>query len=152
MKKITFLFTLLILTQSCGFSPIYVSKDNINFNIEIITYKGDQELNNYIDIGLKKYVSKNSNNKTFKISTISSYTKQAQSRDAKGNTQSFKVGTSVTFMVTEDDQTLNFSYTEQADLNNSNDTFELNSYENTIKQNFASSIVEKLVLDLLNRK
>ena len=151
MKKIAFLLTLLISFQSCGFTPVYVSNNSINFQIKSIAYEGDQELNNYINISLKKYISKNSDNAGFAISAATKYTKEAQSKDKKGNTQSFKVKSSVTFLVTGNNQTFNFTYTEQSDLNNSDDTFELKSYENSIKQNFASSMVEKLLLDLSNR-
>ena len=152
MKKISFLLVLLILIQSCGFTPVYVSNDRVNFNIASVTYEGDQELNNYIKIGLKKYNSKNSDNTKFKISAKTNYTKQAQSKDSKGNIQSFKVKSSVTFLITGNNQTFDFFYTEQSDLNNSDDTFELKSYENSIKQNFASSMIEKLILDLSNRQ
>ena len=151
MKKISFLFVLIISIQGCGFTPVYVSNENINFRIESINYEGDQELNNYINIGLKKYISKESNVKNLKISTKSNYSKQALSKDAKGNIQSFKVESSATFRVTINDQTFDLIYSEQSDMNNSDDTFELKSYENSIKQNFASSMVEKLILDLSNR-
>ena len=152
MKKISFLFVLIISIQGCGFTPVYVSNENINFRIESINFEGDQELNNYINIGLKKYISKESNVKNLKISTRSSYSKQALSKDAKGNIQSFKVESSTTFRVTINDQTFDLIYSEQSDMNNSDDTFELKSYENSIKQNFASSMVEKLLLDLSNRQ
>ena len=152
MKKIAFLLTLLISFQSCGFTPVYVSNDNINFQIKSVTYEGDQELNNFINIGLKKYISKNSDKADFTISTTTKYTKEAQSKDTKGNTQSFKVKSTVTFLVTNNNQTFNFIYAEQSDLNNSDDTFEIKSYENSIKQNFASSMIDKLLLDLSNRQ
>ena len=151
MKKISFLLFLIIFIQGCGFTPVYVSNENINFRIESINFEGDQELNNYINIGLKKYISKESNVKNLKISTKSSYSKQAQSKNAKGNIQTFKVESSTTFRVTINDQTFDLVYSEQSDMNNSDDTFELKSYENSIKQNFASSMVEKLILDLSNR-
>ena len=143
---------LIISIQGCGFTPVYTSNDNVNFKIESVTFEGDQELNNYMNIGLKKYISKDSNNSNFKISAISSYSKQVQSRDAKGNIQSFKVESSATFKVTRNNKTLNLLYSEQSDLNNSDDTFELKSYEDSIKQNFASSMVEKLLLDLSSRQ
>ena len=152
MKKISFLFLLIISIQSCGFTPVYISNDNVNFKIESVTFEGDQELNNYIKIGLKKYISKKSSNSNYKISSYSGYSKQAQSKDAKGNIQSFRVESSITFKVTRNNQTFDLTYSEQSDLNNSDDTFELKSYENSIKQNFASSMVEKLLLDLSNRQ
>ena len=152
MKKISFLLVLIILIQGCGFTPVYVSNDNINFRIESVASEGDRELNNYINIGLKKYISRNSDNKDYKIYFLSNYSKQAQSKDAKGNTQSFRVESSITFKVTRNNQTFDLTYSEQSDLNNLDDTFELKSYENSIKQNFASSMVEKLLLDLSNRQ
>ena len=151
MKKISFLLFLIIFIQGCGFTPVYVSNENIDFKIESVTFEGDQELNNYINIGLKKYISKDSSNSNYKISSVSKYSKQAQSKDAKGNIQSFKVESSITFKVTRNNQTFDLTYSEQSDLNNLDDTFELKSYENSIKQNFASSMVEKLLLDLSNR-
>ena len=151
MKKINFFLTLLILIQGCGFTPVYISNDSVNFNIENVTYEGDQELNNYIKIGLKKYNSKNSDNANFKISAKTNYTKLAQSKDTKGNTQTFKVQSTVAFLVINNNQSFKLIYSEQSEMNNSDDTFELNSLENTIKQNFASSMVDKLILDLSSR-
>ena len=151
MKKISFLLMLIISIQGCGFTPVYTSNDNVNFKIESATFEGDQELNNYVNIGLKKYISNDTSNSNYKISSVSKYSKQAQSKDAKGNIQSFKVESSITFKVTKNNQTFDLTYSEQSDLNNSDDAFELKSYENSIKQNFASSMVEKLLLDLSNR-
>ena len=151
MRKIIFLLIISISTQSCGFTPVYNSKNN-TFDIKSISYQGDQELNNYINIGLKRYITNNSDNANLVISAITNYSKQIQSKDTKGNTQSFKLGGSVTFSITQNDQIFNFTYTEQSNLDNSDDTFELKSYENSIKQNFASSMVEKLILDLSNRQ
>ena len=151
MKKINFFLTLMIFIQGCGFTPVYVLNDNINFSIKSITFEGDQELSNFININLKKYINKNNQGDNFKISSIAKYTKETQSKDTKGNAQSFKVKGSVTFLITGKNQTFSLVYSEQSDLNNSNDTFELDSYENSIKQNFASSIVEQLILDLSNR-
>ena len=152
MKKISFLLMLIISIQGCGFTPVYISNDNANFKIESVTFEGDQELNNYIKIGLKRYISSKSSNSNYKISSLSRYSKQAQSKDAKGNIQSFRVDCFITFKVTKNNQTFDLTYSEQSDLNNSDDTFELKSYESSIKQNFASSIIEKLLLDLSNRQ
>ena len=152
MKKISLLLVLIISIQGCGFTPVYVSSENVNFKIESITFEGDQELNNYINIGLKRYISKKSSNSNYKISSLNRYSKQAQSKDAKGNIQSFRVESSIIFKVTRNNQTFDLTYSEQSDLNNLDDTFELKSYESSIKQNFASSMVDKLILDLSSRQ
>ena len=152
MKQIVLLVTLLFAVLGCGFAPVYESNNLVDFQIKSVNYEGDQELNDYINIGLKKYIKKNDENSIFKISTITKYTKTTQSKDAKGNIQSFNVEGIVTFIVTGNNQNLKFTYSEQSTLNNSDDTFELNSYENSIKQNFASSMVEKLILDISSRQ
>lgn len=152
MKKIAFLLTFLITIQGCGYTPAYVSNGNLDFKIKSINYEGDQELNHYISIRLKRYVSKNSNNSGLKISAKTDYKKHAQSRNEKGNITSFKAQSSVTFLVNADNQTFNFIYYEQSDLNNLDDTFELKLYEKSIKQNFAFNMVEKLKFDLFNNQ
>ena len=152
MKKIVLFLSLLILIQNCGFTPVYVSNKNVNFEIKEINFKGNQELNNFINIGLKRYITKNNQKNSFKISAITDYNKEIQSKDTKGNAQSFKVKGSVTFIVTGNNKKFNFIYSEQADINNIEDTFELNAYESSIKQNFASSMVDKFILDLSNKQ
>ena len=152
MKKIVLFISLLILIQNCGFTPVYVSNKNVNFEIKEINFKGNQELNNFINIGLKKYITKNNQKNSLKISVITDYIKEIQSKDTKGNAQSFRAKGSVTFIVTRNNKKFNFIYSEQADINNIEDTFELNSYESSIKQNFASSMIDKLILDLSNKR
>ena len=150
MKKIILLLLLSSLTVGCGFTPVYVLNDSVNFRIKNVTFEGDEELNNFINIGLKKYAL-NNNKIGYNISTDTVYEKKILSKDTKGNAQSFKLKVVVNFIVTANNQSTKYEYTEQSELNNSDDTFELNSYENSIKQNFASSIIEKLILDLSNR-
>ena len=152
MKQIVLLVTLLFAVLGCGFAPVYESNNLVDFQIKSVNYEGDQELNDYINIGLKKYIKKDDKNPIFKIFTITKYTKTTQSKDAKGNIQSFNVEGIVTFIVTGNNKNLKFTYSEQSTLNNSDDTFELNSYENSIKQNFASSMIEKLILDISSRQ
>lgn len=152
MKKIVLFLSLLILIQNCGFTPVYVSNKNVNFEIKEINFKGNQELNNFLNIGLKRYMTENNQKSSFKISVITDYNKEIQSKDTKGNAQSFRVKGSVTFIVTGNNKKFNFIYSEQADINNIEDTFELNSYESSIKQNFAFSMIDKLILDLSNKQ
>lgn len=152
MKKIVFFLSLLILIQNCGFTPVYVSNKNVNFEIKEINFKGNQELNKFLNIGLKRYMTKSNQKNSFQISVITDYNKEIQSKDTKGNAQSFRAKGLVTFIVTGNNQKFNFIYSEQADINNIEDTFELNSYESSIKQNFASSMIDKLILDLSNKQ
>ena len=152
MKKISVFLILLILIQGCGFTPIYLTNKNTNFIIKNTSYQGDQELNSFINLNLNRYNSnKASTEKTLRISIKTNYEKNPQTKDTKGNTSLFRITGTVHFDVTDQDgKVYKFQYNEQSDLNNSNDTFDLNTHERSIKQNFASSMVEKLVFDLTN--
>ena len=154
MKKIIYTLILCFFLTNCGYSPIYYTNDKINFNITDIKYVGDQELNSFINLNLNRYKSsKNTSQKNLKISIVSDYNKEAQTKDAKGNISLFKVTGNVSFIInTEEDNTYKFKYIESTDLNNSSDTFDLSSQERSIKQNFASSIIGKLILDLSSRQ
>ncbi len=46
-KKFLALITLMVLTISCGFTPIYSNKNNNNFSIEQVNFTGDSTLNNF---------------------------------------------------------------------------------------------------------
>ena len=154
MKKIIFVVILSYFLTSCGYTPIYSSNGKIDFYIEDINYRGDQELNSFIILNLNRYsAAKNASQKNLKISVASDFNKEAQTKDAKGNTSLFKVTGNVHFIIiTDNGDTYKFGYNESTDLNNSSDTFDLSSQERSIKQNFASSIIGKLILDLSSKQ
>ena len=56
MKKKFFLIIIIFnLIVQCGFSPIYINKDNSNFSIENIEFNGDDKINSYLKAYLKKF-------------------------------------------------------------------------------------------------
>ena len=52
-KKITALLTIVFITASCGFTPIYSSKNNYNILIEELSFTGDRKLNNLYEEALE---------------------------------------------------------------------------------------------------
>ena len=66
---------ILILTQSCGFSPMY-SKSNLdsNFNIVELKFDGDRLINNYLENGLTRFNTSDTNKK-YKIEIFTDYQK-----------------------------------------------------------------------------
>ena len=60
-KLLTFIFVLLL--PHCGFSPIYQTNNESNFNISIINTKGDQYINKLITNKINKISKNNSKNK-----------------------------------------------------------------------------------------
>ena len=67
VKKFSWLLILLIL-NSCGFTPMYSSNFKNDFNIEIIDFKGDSDLNNFIKQKIDKTIKNDEKNtKKFEI-------------------------------------------------------------------------------------
>ena len=65
LKKNINFFILLLMLTSCGFTPVNINKNNLNFEVKIINIEGDLEINNIIRSKLtqKKSSSENNNNK-----------------------------------------------------------------------------------------
>ena len=63
IKKNIILLSLLFFFNSCGFTPIYLTKTNVNFSIEQANYTGDRELNNFLKVNLNKYKNEKLDNK-----------------------------------------------------------------------------------------
>ena len=55
IRKIKILLLIVCFIPSCGFSPIYSSKNIRNISIEQINFNGDRTLNNYLRSNLNRY-------------------------------------------------------------------------------------------------
>ena len=55
LKKNIIILSLFLFLTNCGFTPIYLKNNNVNFSIEQISYIGDRDLNNFLKINLDKY-------------------------------------------------------------------------------------------------
>ena len=66
IKKISFIFILLIILSNCGYSPIYSSKE-INFNIIKITNHGDKIVGKTIERKINKFTQNDSATNNYNI-------------------------------------------------------------------------------------
>ena len=55
LKKNIIILSLIFFLTNCGFTPIYLKNNNINFSIEQVEYTGDRDFNNFLKIDLEKY-------------------------------------------------------------------------------------------------
>ena len=149
IKKKIILISLIFLLTNCGFSPIYVKNTNANFSIENVNYQGDQELNNFLKIHLNQYKKKNSNRKIF-IEAKSGYEKKILTKNSSGDVTNYKLVASVTFLIKSNNKKINI--VEEKIISSMDDKFEETRKERTIKQNFASSISNKLISELVINK
>jgi len=144
-KKILYISLIFFLT-SCGFSPVYLQKTNVNFSIEQVNFTGDRDLNNFLKTNLDRYKNKKANNKLY-IDTNSIYKKIILSKDGTGQVTNYQLEAEVIFLVKPSNKKI--IITEKKIMDSMNDKFDEDRYERTIKQNFASSISNKLSLELI---
>ena len=132
----------LIVLTGCGFAPMY-SKNNNNFSIEQINFSGERELNNFLKIGLIRY--QNSSDKKFFIDVESEFSKNIITKDKTGKATNYELIANVTFNI---ESIKKIEYSEKKIIENLNDNFEQTKKERSVKQIFATSIINKLINQL----
>jgi len=147
MKKNILLIFLIFFLSSCGFSPIYLKNTNVNFSIEQVNYTGDRELNNFLKTNLDQYKNKKNNNKIY-IEANSVYEKTILIKNKAGEVTNYQLEVEVLFLIKPSNKKIKI--TEKKIMDSMDDKFEEARYERSIKQNFASSISNKLSLELIS--
>ena len=145
VKKNIIIISLILFLSSCGFTPIYL-KNDIKFSIEQVNYSGDRDLNNFLKINLDQYKNKKNNNK-ISIDVKSTYKKIILSKDATGEVTNYQLEGEVIFLIKPANKKIKI--TEKKIINSRDDKFEEARYERSIKQNFASSMSNKLASELI---
>lgn len=154
MKNIKFKFfliSIIFLINSCGYNAIYSSTNNTSFNLEKIELTGDDNIARNIKINLNK-VGNEANEKSIKIFGEITYEKSSQTKDLAGNTTQYRLITKSEFKIITSKEEINFIIKENFDMKNFDDEFEEKKYEDTIKENFARSISNKLLLQISRLK
>ncbi|WP_435088385.1 hypothetical protein [Candidatus Pelagibacter bacterium nBUS_29] len=149
IKKNIIIISLIFLLSSCGFTPIYLKNTNVNFSIEQISYAGDRDLNNFLKTNLNQYKNNKTNNKIF-IEASSIYKKIILSKNKAGEVSDYQIEAEVIFLIKPTNKKIKI--TETKIMKSKDDKFEEARYERSIKQNFASSISNKLTSDLIANK
>ena len=149
MKNLILILFLFFL-NSCGYTSVYKNQKSQDFQINIIEMTGDKEINNLIKNDLKFYSNRNSNIK-YNISINSNYQKVIVSKNSAGVATDYKlmVDTVISFDG-EKNNILNFS--ENINIKSNSNSYEQNNYEKSTKKNFASSISNKFIIKILNKK
>ena len=146
IKKNIIIISLILFLNSCGFTPIYLKKNDIKFSIEQVNYSGDRDLNNFLKINLDQYKNEKIDNK-FSIDAKSTYKKIILSKDGTGEVTNYQLEAEVIFLIKSNNKEIKI--TERKIIDSMSDKFEEARYERSIKQNFASSITNKLTSELI---
>ena len=146
LKKNIIILSLILFLTNCGFTPVYLKNNNLNFSIEQIEYTGDRDLNNFLKINLDRYKSEKNNNKLFLVGETK-YEKNILSKDGTGKITSYQLEVEVTFIVKSTKKEIRIF--EKKIIDSMDDKFEEARYEKSIKQSFAYSISNKLISELI---
>jgi len=151
MKKINFLNILIILALcACGYTPIYKGMNDVNYEIEITNLNGDKLINNVIKFDLKRYEkSGKSNKELYKFDINTNYEKTTISKNLAGANVNYELKVTSTINISSTKLTDELIIIEKLNMNNMNDKFKENEYENTIKRNFGNSISRKIISKIL---
>ena len=151
MKKKLLLFIIsFFLISQCGFTPMHSGNSIVNKNIYIksIEFEGDQEINKYLKIYLSGY-NKTEKTNGFSLKINSSYKKETLSKDKSAKITNYRLSSIILVEILLKDKLIKkISIKEQNNMENMSDKFEEQKYENDVKQNFASSTLNKLILEL----
>ncbi len=146
IKKNILIISLIFVLTNCGFTPIYLKNNNVNFSIEQVNFTGDRELNNFLKTNLNQYKNKDVDNKIY-IEAKSEYNKIVLSKDGAGEITNYELVAEVIFLVKSSNKEIKIS--EKKIMESMTDKFEETEYEKSIKQSFASSITYKLISELI---
>ena len=150
MKKII-LIIFLFFIYNCGYTSVYKNLEKKDFEIIIVKMKGDRVMNNLIQNEINMYSNKDSVNK-FNIIINTVYEKNILTKDNSGGITDYTLNVSSVFTINNEEKTKNVTLSETINIKNRTDSFEQDLYEKNIKRNFASSIREKLISEILTIK
>ena len=147
LKKITLLL-LLCFFWSCGYEPLYLKKNDLNQQINVITFSGDQKINKIIisSLGIKE-----NRNLTSGYTLILKSSKKIDviSKDKNGNPSVYRSSIIVNLSLTANytiikQKEFNSSFT----YNNTQNKFDLTQYQKSIELNLINEISEKIFIYL----
>lgn len=147
MNKNLILIIIFIFLTQCGYSPVYKADTKSKVNIILADLKGDKDFNNKLNSKLKKYYNGNSEN-SFTISVNSKIEKNIITKNSKGKITNYELVATATFRIIYKNVESNLILEENLKIINKDNSFEEKKYENTVKNTFASSMIERLIIKL----
>ncbi len=150
MKKV-FLFFALILLNQCEYKPIF-SQDKKNFYLEITEFNKNRK-NKVIENRLNNYGNESDALYSYKLKIKTSEEKSVISKNSQGEPSTLRLKLTLDLEIFENKKFISKKiYIEQFDYQNMNKKFELNNYENKIRDDTYNKIASRILIDLTNLK
>ena len=145
IKKIFFIILSLNLLNHCDYKPVYSNQDKVNYRIVINSLSGDKDINNFINTNLKRNSQENSE-EIVNIALDTKYTKKVLAKNNAGSITDYQADVVTTFLIKKVNNSESFVVNEKFNFKKMTDKYEEKNYERNIKENFANSISQKLLL------
>tara|TARA_Y100000817_G_C16742164_1_gene492965 strand:+ start:223 stop:675 length:453 start_codon:yes stop_codon:yes gene_type:complete len=147
MNKI-YLALIFIFLYSCGYTPIYSSKES---NYEIISFKKNvnNNLTNYVESSIRVLSSEKSK-KRFNINFEFKDDIEVILKDSKGDPKKNRITISIEIFILNENGNLIITreFIETFEYNISDNKFDLRQYEKNIKQNLVEDITQQILVFL----
>lgn len=144
MKKIFIL--LLFLITSCGYQPIYITKNTKDYTFQKITLIGNNKINKSIVSAINFKENSTNNNELILTSNISI---SETSKNSKGQVASYRTTITINFKIKNNQNVIkNKDFIKDFSYNNMKNKFKLVEYQKDVEKSLTSKIVEELIIYL----
>ena len=137
---------LIFFLSSCGYSTIYNDINN-DIKIKVVNSKGNSNMNSKIIKQIKNFSDKDSNN-IINVNIDSSYQNQIISRGSTGSIDDYKIILNVVYTFEVDNNVEILNIKQDFKLKNTDESFERQKNESTLVNNFITSSVRELFLNI----
>ena len=137
---------LIFFLSSCGYSTIYNDKNN-DIKIKVVNSKGNSNMNSKIIKQIKNFSDKDSNN-IINVNIDSNYQNQIISRSSTGSIDDYKIILNVVYTFEVDNNVEILNIKQDFKLKNTDESFERQKNESTLINNFITSSVRELFLNI----
>lgn len=147
-NKLNLLILLLLFLTSCGYEPIYVSK-NLNFTIQDIKKQNTRINNEFESLIRSRDIPDNENKINLNIETEK--TKTVKSKDKKGKALIYELNIQLMLSINKSGKNLETKVlSESITYNNNENKFELKQYEDELEKIVINELVNKTIMYLSN--
>jgi hypothetical protein len=144
IKKSFITLAIFFLLNGCGFTPIF-NASNLNINIDKIDFDNNKINRNFAN-SIKGFSNQKSN-EVYSLYISSFSTKNILAKDSKGDTSVYnlELKVSITLINNNNSKELKKSFTENINLNSSDDKFKLKITENTLIDQMSQKILQDIL-------
>tara|TARA_B100001063_G_scaffold245876_1_gene282929 strand:- start:4284 stop:4742 length:459 start_codon:yes stop_codon:yes gene_type:complete len=149
IKKILIPVIIILFLKSCGYTPIFTSK-NLDINFNNIDYKKNA-LNKSFARSIKSLSNINSSN-FYDVEINAESNRATVAKDSKGNAEVYKLELSleITLIGKSNESKIKETFMKSVNYKNSSDKFQLKQNENNLIDQMTQSILQDILKFVLN--